>query len=225
MTRLAAVGISAHFAHGADVTSAQIEVFEEDSAVSLPLSVRRFYSEIGDGLEFRWAINPANPSLPLCWLKVPQLAELKQAVDYLHLLNTCFADRDLHEAQNPVRARTQYARQLSFFPILQDNTDLLCIESNQTNEAVVFHDHEWSFSDRGVSGLVLADSLPEFWRGWSDVGYVAPKNNWWPDTIRGQGTEWTLERFGFCLAKDEQSHALDPAAGADSNGTPSPPAQ
>ncbi len=207
VTRLAAMEISADCSCGPSLTATQLDRFEQECSLSLPSSLRQFYLSIGDGLEFRWTVDRSNVALPSCYLTVPELSQLKQSVDYLRMLNRCLADQDFDFAHDVAFARQQYKRQLSFFPFLQDNSDLLCIECKQGAEEVVFLDHEWSFYDRGISGRFLARSLHDFWCGWSNVGFVAPKNFWWPGSLGEFGIEFSVERFGFSLARDEASQA------------------
>jgi hypothetical protein len=96
-------------------------------------------------------------------------------------------------------AKQQYRRQLSFFPFLRDNVDLICLEPTSGNDVVVFHDHEWSFYERGNSGIRLSDSLLEFWQGWSTVGFIDPTHLWWPATVSDGKVNWSGDCFGFHL--------------------------
>jgi hypothetical protein len=205
VARLGSVGIAAQLERGGPVTAQQIARYERDWATSIPQSIRQFYFDVGDGLEFRWFIDRLDALSPFCWLKVPQLSDLKGMIDYLHMLNDCLADHEFREARQPERAIRHYRRQLTFFPFLQDNADLMCVEVCGEREQVVFHDHEWSFHEDGDSGLILAPSLLEFWQGWSNVGFVQPTQLWWPGTIKGQATEWSIDRFGFSPQKLPES--------------------
>ena len=209
--RLSTAGIAAHFSHGAPVTSAQIHRCEDECGVPMPSTLRQFYLDVGDGLTFHWTIDPSNASLPFCQLNVPSIAELKSAIAYLLMLNECLVDDDFHKAQEQTLARIHYQRQKVLYPFLKCNADVLCIETIGENQAVVFHDHEWSSYVHGDSGTLIARSLAEFWHGWSTVAFVEPKDFWWPGTQNAFGTEWSVERFGFCLANAEKSRTGTPA--------------
>jgi hypothetical protein len=197
--RLEALGIAVNLENGPPVTASRISQCEQEWGVAFPSCVRQFYMELGDGLRLQWFIHRSNISIPFGSLWVPRLAEMKMGLDFLRMLSECFADYDFLDTEQPEVARRHYQRQLSFFPFLEENSDLICIETIGDRETVVYFDHEWPCYGRGDSGLFLADSLPDFWMGWSSVGFVRPKLSWWPGTVGERGTEWTEARFGFSL--------------------------
>ncbi len=202
-TRLAALGIAVDLQNGVPVAASRIRQCEQEWAVLFPSSVRQFYMELGDGLMLRWFIDRSNIAMPFGSLWVPRLRDLKMGIDSLRMFNQCFADYDFRETEEPEVAKHHYQRQLSFFPFREENSDLICIETVDDRETVVFFDHEWPCYSRGDSGLFLGDSLHAFWMGWSSVGFAHPKLHWWPGTVGERGTEWSEERFGFCLPPAE----------------------
>lgn len=195
--RLERAGISVRLEFGPSVVPGDVEQLEKACGISFPVSLRQFYSEVGSGLTFRWFANRSDPAEPFCWLVVPTLDGLRQEIEYLRMLNECLDGHNFWESEAPELARQQYQRQLSFFPILRENVDLICIEPRAGSEAVVFFDHEWSFHKRGISGIRLADSLEGFWQAWSSVGFVEPTHYWWPGTISDGKVNWSREFFGF----------------------------
>jgi len=192
-------GISVLTEIGSTVSPAQFDDFEQRWDVSFPSALEQFYLETGNGLEFRWFLNRSDPKAPFCWLKIPDLSKLQHTLEYLRMLNDCLGDHDFIEHQDQSIGRKHYQRQLSFFPFLNDNADLICIETASGKQTVVFHDHEWSFQEDGDSAILLANSLSEFWLGWSSVGFVRPKCLWWPHTIGEKGVIWSEDNFGFHL--------------------------
>jgi hypothetical protein len=208
--RLEARRISVSLEFGAPVSPTDFAPFEKAWGLTIPPSLRQFYLETGNGLAFRWPLDPNAPSEPFCWLVVPALAGLQEGIDYLRMLNGCLAGHDFRESREAEAARRHYQRQLTFFPFLRANADLICIESTEGHEVVVFHDHEWSFYPTGDSGIRLTDSLIQFWQGWSEVGFVEPKNYWWPTAAGNGRTVWSKENFGFCLGA-----ATEPSVAAD----------
>jgi hypothetical protein len=197
--RLEADGIPVCCDFGSAVAAADFSSFERKWAVSFPSSLRQFYQDVGDGLTFQWFLDCADPMQPFSSLVVPTLDVLQQELAYLRMLDECLAGYDFGRSQDPEVARQHYERQLSFFPFLRNNAELICIEPVASHERVVFHDHEWSFYESGDSGIRLADSLWEFWEGWSSVGFVEPKHLWWQRTVGTRGVVWSREHFGFCL--------------------------
>lgn len=192
--RLETRGIAVKLEFGPDVSPLTFEELQQASGLPIPQSLRQFYSEIGDGLTFHWSLNDNEATKTFCRLNIPTLTQLLVGINYLQMLNDCLADHDFRET-----AHREYQRQLTYFPFLTDNTDLICIEPTAGQEAVVFHDHEWSFYTTGDSGILLANSLKEFWHGWSEVGFVEPLEHWWPKTTGSAGTIWSVEEFGFQL--------------------------
>lgn len=197
--RLRSRGITASLKVGPSVSIADFEPLEAVAKLPIPSSLRQFYLEVGNGLTFHWAVDLDRPSQKFCRLNVPTLDQLLLGFSYLRMLNECLASHDFREAQDVEYARRQFHRQLTYFPFLTANADLLCIEPTSDREAVVFCDHEWSDYPTGNSGVVLAESLHEFWRGWSQVGFVEPIEFWWPKAIRDRQAIWSEENFGFRL--------------------------
>jgi hypothetical protein len=199
--QLEARRISVRLEFGPRVTPTDFEPLEQTWSLSIPPSLRQFYLETGNGLAFDWFLEPNVPPQPFCRLVVPTLAGLRQGVEYLRMLNECLVGYDFRESRDPEAARHQYQRQLTFFPFLKANVDLLCIEPTGGREVVVFHDREWSFYPTGDSGIRLADSLVQFWRSWSKVGFVEPSAYWWPRTVGNGGTILGTAGIGMIAAR------------------------
>ena len=202
--RLESRRISVHLEFGPRVFAADFEPLERVWGVPIPPSLRQFYVETGNGLTFRWHLDPDTLSRPFCSLAVPTLAGLTEGIEYLRMLNGCLAGHDFRESRDPAAARRHYGRQLAFFPFLQANADLLCIEPAGGQEVVVFHDHEWSLYPTGDSGIRLADSLASFWQGWAEVGFAEP-TEWWPGAAGTEGAIWSVEHFGVRFGAEQQA--------------------
>jgi hypothetical protein len=198
-SRLERRGIEVALEFGSGVSANDFAPLEETWGLPIPWSLRQFYLETGNGLTFRWPVDRSAPSQPFCRLCVPNLAGLSKGIDYLRMQNESLASHDFWEPEEREAARHHYRRQLTYFPFLQENADLLCIEPADGAEVVVFHDHEWSLHTAGDSGIQLAGTLRQFWWGWSEVGFVEPKENWWPQTAGIGRTVWSQENFGFSI--------------------------
>jgi hypothetical protein len=208
-TALEKRGIAVALKFGPRVLPTDFKPLEQAWGLLIPPPLRQFYLETGNGLTFHWSVDPDATSQPFCRLNVPTLAELSAGIDYLRMLSGCLAGHDFWEVRDTDEARRQYQRQLTYFPFLAENADLLCIDP-ASREAIVFHDHEWSFYTAGDSGVFLAGSLAQFWQGWSEVGFVEPNELWWPRTADIGGTIWSQENFGFYLGPPNKALKNNP---------------
>jgi cell wall assembly regulator SMI1 len=167
----------------------------------LPDDLRRFYLEVGNGLEFRWNAQSEEDHSPFANLQIPSLAEL--ACRYLEWQESSLYTPEKAEeygfpyTKNPELAKRTAARMWDWLPVLQEgNGDQICIDLSISSNPVLFDQLDWMDGGTGDNGYFLAESWSAFLTRWASVCFQFPKSLWWKTVLKPEsGVCWEGDEF------------------------------
>jgi hypothetical protein len=193
-------GVGCTATSGKPASEKAVAATEAKMKLRLPAELRDFYRTVGNGYWMFWEADPNDSKQPFGGLQVPtlsSLAEMYRGWRGLALYTPELAEKyGFPYTKDPSLAKRTAARQWHWLPVIEEGSDLICLDLGDASCPVIFHRHDWMDGGSGDDGHLLAPSWRSFLAGWGSVCFQFPAGLYWPSCFRPDGgVAWDSELF------------------------------
>ncbi|MFT7618438.1 MAG: hypothetical protein ACI97A_002081 [Planctomycetota bacterium] len=176
-------GIEVDIDFGPKLTKKDIVKARKRSYVPLPEGLIEFLEEIGDGVEFFWTSDDEAEDGTFTNIQIDSLEDIvDQNLEQMDFAPEWVANYEFDGCADPVLAKKTAARMRNWIHFhAEGNGDSFALETHVAPSPVVYNQMAWMDAGTGDNGLILGQSLFEFFRDWSRVCFQFPASLHWPD--------------------------------------------
>jgi hypothetical protein len=183
---------------GETVLKADIEKLDGITGLQMPLELREFYLEMGDGFQF---IPDTNPKSGLVGWEPMSLAdhELNNRGFRNHVEEEAMSGLHNHSPRaDPQNLRKEMERRKNWMPFygFVGGGACLCLDLSTSPPAVMFHESAYWWAVPQTWSFILAASLIEFVERWGHYHFLSPAGAWtsFCSELSGQ-FDWAPKHF------------------------------
>lgn len=194
---LAEKGIDAESTDATPCDEDVVLKFEQATGMTMPESLKEFYTQFSDGFAFQWELNEG------VWgcFAIPPISELISQTESWQRNVRQFANdptsmnRCIRPEFRP-RAFEIWHEMINWIPIWHEaDGDHFCVCQNGS---VVYDQHDW-FDGFGriatTNGLLAGTSLFDHVQNWGQFYFMPPKDSWWGALAKGSSISWQADFF------------------------------